>query len=119
MKILLYDGNCGICKVIIHRLVEKNLVAHKELFAIKSKRDLDNFNNLYKFNLTKFEEMILIKNFEFFKGYFAFKEIFISSKSVLRLLFLLPFSDFIGPLCYTYFARHRHKFSKNSNCGLE
>lgn len=116
---LLFDGNCGICNVVINRLLKKGLLSKNEIFAVKSARDLANFNNLYKLNIYNFEEMILIKNSTVFKGYFAFKEIFLSSKSVLRFPFLLPLNNCLGPIIYSLFARNRHRFAKNSSCGLE
>lgn len=118
MKILIYDGSCGICAKTINYLVEKRVVSKHELVAIKTATHLKEVSEKYHLSLEKFDEMILIDNHRRFNGYYAFKQLFKVSNSNMKYIFKLPFSDFFGNHLYKIFARKRHLFSKNSHCGI-
>lgn len=119
MRTLIYDGTCGVCRKVVNYLVASNLIKQEELMGVTSQNDFKKITHEYNLILKDFNEMILVKDLTIYLGYFAFREIFKNSRSNFRFLFLLPFSDRMGPFIYRVFSRNRTKFQRNSNCGLK
>ena len=118
MRLLIYDGTCGVCQEVIEYFIRKGMIKKEELLAISSKRDLQMVEKRFEFHVSEFNEMIYISDSKVFLGYDAFRAMFCQSNSFFKFFFFLPLSSVVGPWAYRFFAKNRHKFSKNSSCGL-
>ncbi|MDP1879885.1 MAG: DUF393 domain-containing protein [Parachlamydiaceae bacterium] len=119
--LVLYDDTCGFCDRSVQFLLKED---HKHQFVFAPLRGetaskvLKNQNNEIK----QVDSLILVENYQSNEP-----QIYILSKSVLRILWLLGsywillgwlsfLPSFLFDWSYRLFAKHRHRFFSNDVC---
>ena len=114
-----YDGKCGIC-ITAKNFTEKLDRQHNIRFVnLWEAEELIKDTSIKKTDLAE-EIHVIAKEGEIYRGYFAIKYLAanIFWLRPLRLLFKLPFIDFIGVKLYKIVAQNRLKLFTCTECHI-
>ena len=118
---IVFDGSCGFCRNILNFLRKRFDFSNIEFIPYsKDAAILWNFPEEVNLGHDRYMYFLSTES-EYYKGYFAFRNLFKTNKRLKLVAFFMGFKliEGIGRVIYMLISKNRSKLSgRNASCGM-